>query len=118
MSGPADIDKLDYLLRDSHFCGVNYGRYDLDKVVESARLFDDAIANETYLAFHQDAIFALEEMLVARYHMNRQGLRAQDSNRDRSDAPEGNAAGCGGTCSRPQCLRLPKNSMKSLCGSI
>ncbi|HLM22665.1 MAG TPA: hypothetical protein VK390_14215 [Propionibacteriaceae bacterium] len=38
VAGPADIDKLDYLLRDSHFCGVNYGRYDLDKLIESARL--------------------------------------------------------------------------------
>ncbi len=72
VSGPADIDKLDYLLRDSHYCGVNYGRYDLDKVVESARQFDDPVASESYLAFHKDAIFALEEMLVARYHMNRQ----------------------------------------------
>lgn len=35
--GPADADKLDYLLRDSHFCGVAYGRYDLDKIIDSAR---------------------------------------------------------------------------------
>lgn len=72
VSGPADIDKLDYLLRDSHYCGVNYGRYDLPKVIEAARRFDDPLANETYLAFHEDAVFALEEMLLARYHMHRQ----------------------------------------------
>lgn len=72
VSGPADIDKLDYLLRDSHYCGVNYGRYDLDKVIEAARRLDDPYAHEGYLAFHIDGVFALEEMLVARYHMNRQ----------------------------------------------
>jgi uncharacterized protein len=28
VSGPIDVDKQDYLLRDSHFCGVKYGLYD------------------------------------------------------------------------------------------
>lgn len=70
VAGPADIDKLDYLLRDSHFCGVNYGRYDLDKMVETARSV--SAGGETYLGFHQDGIYALEEMLLARYHMHRQ----------------------------------------------
>jgi HD superfamily phosphohydrolase len=70
VAGPADIDKLDYLLRDSHFCGVNYGRYDLDKMVETARAV--SAAGETYLGFHQDGVYALEEMLLARYHMHRQ----------------------------------------------
>jgi HD superfamily phosphohydrolase len=70
VAGPADIDKLDYLLRDSHFCGVNYGRYDLDKVVEAARLVNRA--DGVYLAYHPDGVFALEEMLLARYHMHRQ----------------------------------------------
>jgi HD superfamily phosphohydrolase len=70
VAGPADIDKLDYLLRDSHSCGVNYGRYDLDKIVETARTV--SAGGETYLAFHEDGIYALEEMLLARYHMHRQ----------------------------------------------
>ena len=29
VSGPLDADKQDYLLRDSRFCGVQYGRFDL-----------------------------------------------------------------------------------------
>jgi uncharacterized protein len=70
VAGPADIDKLDYLLRDSHYCGVNYGRYDLDKLVESARFQDDIGGSK--LAYHVDGIYALEEMLLARYHMHRQ----------------------------------------------
>lgn len=70
IAGPADIDKLDYLLRDSHFCGVNYGRYDLDKVIESARYKHDVAGSK--LAYHLDGIYALEEMLLARYHMHRQ----------------------------------------------
>lgn len=72
VAGPADIDKLDYLLRDSLYCGVNYGRYDLDKIIETARSFSDPVTGETYLAYHEDGIFSIEEMLLARYHMHRQ----------------------------------------------
>jgi uncharacterized protein len=70
VAGPADIDKLDYLLRDSHYCGVEYGRYDLFKLVESARCISDA--GGTYLGFDEGGVYALEEMLLARYHMHRQ----------------------------------------------
>ena len=35
ISGQLDCDKMDYLLRDSHYCGVEYGTYDLDKLIES-----------------------------------------------------------------------------------
>jgi HD superfamily phosphohydrolase len=71
IAGPADIDKLDYLLRDSHYCGVQYGRYDLDKMIEVARAIPE-IGAKSALAFHQEGIYALEEMLLARYHMHRQ----------------------------------------------
>jgi uncharacterized protein len=70
IAGPADIDKLDYLLRDSHYCGVEYGKYDIDKVIESARLVKRP--DGQYLAYHRDGVFAIEAMLLARYHMHRQ----------------------------------------------
>ena len=72
VAGPSDVDKLDYLLRDSHFCGVEYGRYDLDKVIETARVHRSTVGHRTSLAFHEEGIYALEEMLLARYHMHRQ----------------------------------------------
>lgn len=70
VAGPADVDKLDYLLRDSHYCGVNYGRYDLHKLTESAVAIPDG--KQSYLGFRADGIYALEEMLLARHHMHRQ----------------------------------------------
>jgi HD superfamily phosphohydrolase len=70
IAGPADVDKLDYLLRDSHFCGVNYGRFDMHKVVESMRRLEDV--GGTYLGFDAEGIYAVEELLLARYHMHRQ----------------------------------------------
>jgi HD superfamily phosphohydrolase len=35
VSGPLDADKQDYLLRDSHYCGVKYGIFDLDQDKET-----------------------------------------------------------------------------------
>jgi HD superfamily phosphohydrolase len=71
IAGPADADKFDYLLRDSYFCGVKYGEYDLHKIVESARAVPE-FGDKTALGFHEDAIYALEEMVLARHHMHRQ----------------------------------------------
>lgn len=72
VAGPADADKMDYLLRDSHYCGVKYGEYDLDKIVEVAREVTPALGKQVFLGFSEQGVFPLEEMLLARYHMHRQ----------------------------------------------
>jgi HD superfamily phosphohydrolase len=71
VSGPTDADKLDYLLRDSHFAGVNYGRYDLGRITDSARVISPGAA-QTQLGFDAGGLWAVEELLVARHHMHRQ----------------------------------------------
>lgn len=35
VTGTFDVDRCDYLLRDAHFTGVSYGRYDLDWLLRS-----------------------------------------------------------------------------------
>ena len=37
VSGTFDVDRCDYLLRDAHFTGVGYGRFDLDWLLRSLR---------------------------------------------------------------------------------
>lgn len=71
VSGPTDADKLDYLLRDSYYAGVNYGRYDLDRIIDTARVIAPVSA-QTQLGFDADGIWAVEEMRMARHHMHRQ----------------------------------------------
>ena len=79
VSSELDADKMDYLLRDSYFAGVKYGEYDLEKVIESC-LIDvgdadrsiNADKKETSLAISSKAIYALEQLLLARYHMTQQ----------------------------------------------
>ena len=67
VSGELDADRMDYLLRDSLFTGVNYGRYDLDWIVQNLGVaVKDGAA---YLALSRGAAFAFEDFLLSRYHM-------------------------------------------------
>ncbi len=67
ISGQLDCDKMDYLLRDSYYCGVEYGTYDLDRLIHSLRVAE--IAGNHVLAIEQGGIQAVEEFVLARYWM-------------------------------------------------
>ena len=70
VSSDLDADKMDYLLRDSYFAGVKYGTYDLEKIIESCRIHHKG--KESYLAISYKGIHALEQLLLAKYHMTQQ----------------------------------------------
>ena len=38
ITGQIDADRMDYLLRDSLHCGVDYGRYDLPRLVNTVQV--------------------------------------------------------------------------------
>lgn len=67
VSGPLDADKQDYLLRDSYFCGVKYGVYDLDRLVGTLCIHQDK--QDRYLAIKEDGINTLEQFVLAKYYM-------------------------------------------------
>ncbi len=73
ISSDLDADKMDYLLRDSYFAGVQYGKYDLEKIIESFRVWKSK--NESYLAMSDEGIYALEQLLLAKRHMTQQVYR-------------------------------------------
>jgi HD superfamily phosphohydrolase len=66
LSGPIDIDKMDYLERDSLHCGVPYGRH-----FDKSRLIQSLVLNEAGdgLAITQKGKTAAELMVFARYVM-------------------------------------------------
>ncbi len=66
LSGPIDIDKMDYLSRDSQHCGVPYGRH-----FDRNRLINSLIVNEAgdALAITTKGKTAAEMMVFARYVM-------------------------------------------------
>lgn len=73
VSGPLDADKQDYLLRDSYFCGVSYGRYDLERLLNIIDVHDDG--KDKFLAIRKDGVQVLEQLLLARYYMTKQVYR-------------------------------------------
>ena len=66
LSGPIDVDKMDYLMRDSLHAGVPYGRhFDQDRLLASLCLN----ANGESLAITEKGRTAAELMVFARYVM-------------------------------------------------
>ncbi|NWF94679.1 MAG: HD domain-containing protein [Candidatus Thorarchaeota archaeon] len=64
VAGQVDVDKMDYLVRDSFYCGVNYGLVDIHRLIGSIEISDDM-----EIEFSIAARGALEAFLVARYEM-------------------------------------------------
>lgn len=69
ISGELDVDKMDYLLRDSLFCGVEYGKFDLERLLETAVPIEDPKTGLWGLGVHSGGVHALEAMVLARYYM-------------------------------------------------
>lgn len=67
MDSELDCDKMDYLLRDSTFCGVNYGKFDVDRLIATLTIF---VQNDCpRLAIADGGEQAFEEFVLARYFM-------------------------------------------------
>ena len=64
-----DVDKMDYLLRDSMYCGVQYGLYDLDRIVDTITLYDENPDGVLRLGIEYGGIHAIEGFMLARYFM-------------------------------------------------
>ncbi len=69
VSGQMDADRMDYLLRDAHHAGVQYGRYDLDRVIYSLRLCPDPETGGHHIGVEEDGVHAVEGLLIARFMM-------------------------------------------------
>lgn len=73
VSGPLDADKIDYLLRDCYFCGVKYGIFDLDRLLNTLESYPDG--SNLHLAVKYDGLNSLEQFVLAKYYMTRQVYR-------------------------------------------
>ena len=60
-----DMDRCDYLLRDSHYAGVKYGIYDLDRLLDSLYVTE----GDNQLVVLNKGFFSAEQFVLARYHM-------------------------------------------------
>jgi len=74
VSGPLDADKMDYLIRDSYFAGVKYGVFDVDRMIRALAPIEDP-GHRRYLAVKEEDIHAVEQYLLAKYHITAQVYR-------------------------------------------
>jgi len=68
VSSQLDVDRMDYLLRDSLMTGAKYGLYDLEWIINALQI--DEENDRIYVAAR--GLYAVEEYLQARYYMFRQ----------------------------------------------
>ena len=68
VSSQLDVDRMDYLLRDSLMTGAKYGIYDMEWIIKSLEI--DEENDRLYVSAR--GIFAVEDYLQARYYMFRQ----------------------------------------------
>jgi len=62
VSGDIDTDRMDYLVRDSHYTGVAYGVFDIYRLIDKIRFEDEVI-------IEQGGLKAAESLLISRFLM-------------------------------------------------
>ena len=73
VSGPLDADKMDYLLRDSYFCGVKYGVFDLERMLNTLKYYKEDFSK--HMGINYDGVNSLEQFVLAKYYMTIQVYR-------------------------------------------
>lgn len=63
ISSQMDADRMDYLLRDAYFTGVNYGTFDLERILRVVRPY------QGHIVIKESGMHAVEDYLMSRYQM-------------------------------------------------
>ena len=70
------VDRIDYLLRDSHHAGVAYGKFDHYRLIDTLRILPPPasgdkkeVSKEPSLGVERGGIYSAEALLLARYFM-------------------------------------------------
>lgn len=67
--GQMDADRMDYLLRDSLHAGVDYGRYDWRRIVNTVTATSDREGSAPRIGVTEGGLHAAEGLILARYFM-------------------------------------------------
>ncbi len=63
LSATIDVDRMDYLIRDSHHVGVVYGNFDVNRLLKIVAVKDNQ------LVFLRKGKQTIEDFILSRYHM-------------------------------------------------
>lgn len=77
ISSEIDVDRMDYLQRDSYYTGTSYGKYDFgwlianlgSHVTEVDKKVNNGADKLAHLSVSDRAIYTFEDFLLSRYHM-------------------------------------------------
>ncbi len=67
VSSELDVDRMDYLVRDSYYCGTSYGHIDSDWLI--ANLTYHEHKGSVHLALNRRALYTFDDFLISRLHM-------------------------------------------------
>ena len=62
-----DVDRMDYLKRDSYFCGAYYGLLDFEWILKNLSCY--ITGGQAFLAVQTPALYTIEDFLLAHHHM-------------------------------------------------
>lgn len=69
ISSQLDADRMDYLLRDSFFCGVKFGNIDIQRIIDSLQI---TVNDNAYLVcIPEKYVPDIESYILARYQMSK-----------------------------------------------
>lgn len=68
VSSELDVDRMDYLERDSYFCGTNYGKVDIGWLLQN--ITTHIISGKAYMALNRRALYSFDDFLISRHHMH------------------------------------------------
>ncbi len=68
VSSELDCDRMDYLERDSFFCGTNYGKFDLPWMLNNLTTY--SVEGKQHLAINRRALYTFDDFLISRHHMH------------------------------------------------
>jgi uncharacterized protein len=71
VSGSLDLDKIEYLKRDTLMCGVPYGTIDADRLLNALTVVPDPGTGAPRIGVLEKGLSALESLLFAKYQMYR-----------------------------------------------
>ena len=69
LDGPLDADKMDYLWRDSFYTGVHYGKFDLERILNTLTVVVDKVIDAPSLGIEEGGVYTAEALMLARYYM-------------------------------------------------
>ncbi len=77
VSSQLDMDRLDYLQRDSHYLGVQYGRIEAQRIIASM-VIGQRKNGQTVVAVREESVPAVEHYLFGRHQAYKMALHSLD----------------------------------------